>query len=99
MKKLLETVSGTYFEVDLYYYVKQVGCGNWNIFCEVEFDRHKKAFRFHTTDSEMIDTITEMKASQASFQAIFDDIQEHMHSKVFEEIRFEIAEWLYIEFE
>lgn len=95
MKKLLETVSNTYFEVDLYYYVKQVGYGNWNILCEVEFDRHKKAFRFHTTDSEMIDTITEMKASQASF----DDTQDYMHSKVFEEIRFEIAEWLYVEFE
>ena len=95
MKTLQETVTGTYFETSLHYSVVPVGYGNWNIVCEAEFNRHKKQFKCHTTNSEMIDTITEMKAEGASYE----ELQVYMHSQVFEEIRYEVEEWLYINFE
>ena len=95
MKTLLETVTGTFFEVSLHYSVVPVGYGNWNIVCEVSFNEHKKKFKCHTTDSLMIDTITEMKAEGASYE----ELQAYMNHQVFEEIRYEIEEWLYLNFE
>jgi hypothetical protein len=63
MKATVESYNNK-FEVEIYFDNLFAGYGHWTIRCNIEFNGEKKEFRIKTTDSQFIDSLSEMDYNQ-----------------------------------
>jgi hypothetical protein len=89
MKATLENYKREQFEVELHFGTERAGYGQWNINCEVTFMGKSKSFKEHTTDSEFVDELSQLRADNASYEAI----QQLQHDKAFDSLSEAILEW------
>jgi len=89
MNTTIENYRGEQFEVELYFTQEFKGRGGWNINCEVTFKSDKKIFRRYTTDTIFIDSISDMKSDDASY----DEIQDAYYEKSFSSVEESVIDW------
>lgn len=91
MKTTIENYNGEKFELnDLHFRHSHRGYGQWHILCELYFEGQKRTFREHTTDSQFIDSISDMKADDATHE----EIQQAYFNAYFDNIKEIILEWV-----
>jgi len=75
-------------EYELFFSNSFKGKGSWNISCEVE---GLETFNTHTTDSEFIDSLTELEENNATFE----EIQKAYYNAFFYKFKEKIEEYLF----
>lgn len=89
MKTTIENYNREQFEVELYFSQEFKGRGGWNINCEVKFKGEKKTFCHYTNDSMFIDSMSDMRADDASW----DEIQNAYFEQSFDNLEESVIEW------
>lgn len=59
-------------QVEVYYNHLPSGYGHWDIICQVRFNEEKKDFKKVTTDSEWIDSLSDLKRENPTSEQIQD---------------------------
>lgn len=70
METIFEHYTGENFTIDANFYHEFQGRGGWKIFCDVVYLGNKQKFSDYTTSSSFIDEINDLKAEDASYDAI-----------------------------
>lgn len=77
------------FDVNLHFAQEFKGRGGWNIKCDVSYNDEKTTFTTYTTNTRFIDSISGMRADDASWEGI----QQAYSDEFLSEFKERIIEW------